>query len=145
VGLFDALRGRRADAPKPPAQPPPRRVTKVRKELLDLCFAASKDTHPHEFAAGLHADGDTLTELVIVPTQSGPTSAHMSLWTLPIDRKTVGTVHSHPGSIPKPSDADRQLFRHFGHTHIIVAEPYRMGTWRAYDHDGQPIELQVVG
>lgn len=141
MGLFDALRGAKD---KQPRAPPPRRVTKVKRDLLDLCFAASRDMHPLEFAAGLHADGDTLTELVIMPTQSGPASAHMQLWSLPIDRKTVGTVHSHPGSVPLPSDADRQLFRHFGHTHIIVAEPYRMGTWRAFDHDGRPVGLEVV-
>jgi proteasome lid subunit RPN8/RPN11 len=140
VGLFDALRGRKAA----PAGPPKRKVTKVARPLLDLICAASRDAHPLEFAAGLHADGDTLTEIVVMPTQMGPTSAHMQLWSLPIDRHTVGTVHSHPGSIPFPSEADKDLFRHFGHTHIIMAEPYRKDTWRAWDHDAQPVKLEVV-
>lgn len=137
VGLF-----RRKE--REPAPPPRRRVTKVQRSLLDLVFEASKSTHPKEFAAGLRAEGDTLTEVVVVPTLSGPTSAHMQLWSLPIDRTIVGTVHSHPGSIPLPSEADRQLFAHFGHTHIIVAEPYRMGTWRAWDHRAAAVQLEVV-
>lgn len=143
MGLFDALRGRKPPAEAPPASPR-RKVNKVKRELLTLIFAVSKDTHPHEFAGGLKAEGDTLTELVIMPTQSGPTSAHMQLWSLPLDRTIVGTVHSHPGSIPFPSGADKELFSHFGHTHLIVAEPYRMGTWRAWDHNAQPVELEVV-
>lgn len=139
----DAIRNLFGGRARPPP-PPVRRVTKVHRLLLQTIFEASKSTHPLEFAAGLHADGDTLTELVLMPTQMGPTSAHMSLYSLPIDRKTVGTVHSHPGSIPFPSEADKDLFRHFGHTHIIVAEPYRQGTWRAWDHNAQPVQLQVV-
>lgn len=138
--FFRGLFGARAQPPPPRA----RKVTKVRRQLLKMIYEASKDTHPLEFAAGLRADGDTLTELVLMPTQMGPTSAHMQLWSLPIDRTTVGTVHSHPGSVPYPSEADKDLFRHFGHTHIIVAEPYRDGTWRAWDHDAQPVRLEVV-
>lgn len=127
-----------------PAPPPKRRVTKVSRNLLELIYAASRSQHPHEFASGLRAEGDTLTELVVVPTQSGRVSAHMQLWSLPIDRSVVGTVHSHPSGVPLPSGADKQLFRSFGHTHIIIGEPYTAGTWRAYDHDAQPIALDVV-
>lgn len=141
--FFRALFGR-SSQPRARGGPAPRKVTKIRRQLLELIFQVSRETHPHEFAAGLRAEGDTLTELVIVPTLSGPVSAHMQLWSLPIDRTTVGTVHSHPGSIPFPSEADRDLFAHFGHTHIIVAEPYRSGTWRAWDHHGEPVRLEVV-
>ena len=142
--LFRALLGKRGGSTAPPPAAPRRKVTKVKRDLLALIYEASKDTHPHEFAAGLRAEGDTLTELVIVPTESGPVSAHLRLWQLPIDRSVVGTVHSHPGSIPFPSEADKDLFRQFGHTHIIVAEPYRTGTWRAWDHNAQPVKLEVV-
>lgn len=138
--LFHRLFGRAAQ----PRPPPRRKVVKVKRALLHLIYETSRATHPHEFAAGLRADGDTLTELVLMPTESGPTSAHMSLWSLPIDRTTVGTVHSHPGSVPFPSEADKDLFRHFGHTHIICAEPYRQGTWRAWDHNAQPVVLEIV-
>lgn len=144
--FFRALLGGRPRATEPRGDqaPRPRRVTKVRRALLEMVFEASKSSHPLEFAAGLRAEGDTVVELVLMPTEQGPVSAHMQLWSLPIDRSIVGTVHSHPGSVPLPSDADKQLFRHFGHTHIIVAEPYRMGTWRAWDHDARPVSLEVV-
>ncbi|MCA1812775.1 MAG: Mov34/MPN/PAD-1 family protein [Halobacteriales archaeon] len=129
---------------KEPAPPPRRKVTKVSRNLLELIYQASRSQHPHEFAAGLRAEGDTLTEIVVVPTQSGRVSAHMQLWTLPIDRSVVGTVHSHPSGLPLPSDADKQLFRTFGHTHIIIGEPYAPGTWRSYDFDARPIPLDIV-
>lgn len=145
MGFFDLFRrGREIGAATWPPPSPKRRVNKITRRVLRMISEASKSTHPHEFAAGMRADGDTITELILMPTESGPVSAHMQLYSLPIDRSIVGTVHSHPGSVPKPSDADLDLFRHFGHTHIIIAEPYTLHNWRAYDHAGRRIEIAVV-
>lgn len=122
-----------------------RRIAAIERDVLDLVFESCRETHPHEFAATLRAEGDTIVELVLVPASIGaPRSATLPLFNLPSDRNIVGTVHSHPGPSALPSDADLNLFRHFGHTHMIVHEPYTDGTWRAYDHDGRPIRLDVV-
>jgi len=130
------------DAPIP--QKPKRKVTKVSRQLLQLIFEASKSTNPNEFCAALRTEGDTLIELLVVPMTSGPVHALPQMQMLPIDRSFVGTVHSHPSGVPLPSGADRQFFRHYGHTHIIVGSPYAMHTWRSYDHDSEPIRLDVV-
>lgn len=130
-------------APVPEA--PRRKVTKLQRSLLQLICEASKSQHPHEFCAALRAEGDTLVELLIVPTVSGPVHALPQMHMLPIDRSFVGTVHSHPSGVPLPSGADRQFFRHYGHTHIIIGSPYDARSWRAWDHDARPIELEVVG
>ncbi|HEX2021169.1 MAG TPA: Mov34/MPN/PAD-1 family protein, partial [Candidatus Thermoplasmatota archaeon] len=83
--------------------------------------------------------------VVLVPgTLGGDRHAILPLGYLPVDSSLVGTVHSHPGPYAIPSDADKQLFRHFGHTHVIIAEPYNERTWIAYDHDAREIELEVV-
>jgi proteasome lid subunit RPN8/RPN11 len=111
---------------------------------MALVFESARSTHPTEFSAVLRAEKDTVTELLIVPAVSGNRHAIMHLTQLPIDPSAVGTVHSHPTPNAIPSDADKQLFRHFGHTHIIVGYPYNMRTWRAYNHDAQVIALQVV-
>lgn len=109
-----------------------------------VCEAA-RASHPQEFGAVLRAEKGIVTELVLVPgTLGGDRHAILPLGYLPVDSSIVGTVHSHPGPYAIPSSADEQLFRNFGHTHIIIAEPYRRDTWIAYDHDSREIELDVV-
>lgn len=93
----------------------------------------------------MRAEGDTITEVILVPgTLGGDKHAILPLGYLPVDFSIVGTVHSHPGPYAIPSDADKQLFKNFGHTHIIIAEPYTHDTWLAYDHDSRSIELEIV-
>lgn len=132
-------RGEADDAPRR------RRVTRIRQDVLGLVYEASRASHPQEFGATLRADGDTIVEIVFVPgTLQGDSHAILPLGYLPVDSSLVGTVHSHPGPSAEPSDADLQLFRHFGHTHIILHEPYDDWTWIAYDQEGNVIELEVV-
>jgi proteasome lid subunit RPN8/RPN11 len=141
MGFF--RRGRRDKEPRPP---PRRRITKVNRSVIELISAAAQEQHPNEFGGTLRAQGDAITEVLLVPgTVSGATHAIFQLHMLPIDMSVKGTVHSHPGGNPRPSNADRELFARFGTTHIIIAEPYTARTWRAYDGRGQPIELEVVG
>jgi len=122
-----------------------RKVTKIRRDVLEMVFEAAKASHPHEFGGTLRAEGDTVTELILVPaTIGGERHALLPLYNLPVDPSIIGTVHSHPSPYAIPSDADLSLFRYFGHTHVIVANPYRHGTWRAYDHGGREIELEIV-
>lgn len=122
-----------------------RKVNRITRDTLALIYEASRASHPQEFGAALRAEGDTVIEIVLVPgTLQGDRHAILPLGYLPVDASIVGTVHSHPGPSAQPSDADLQLFRHFGHTHIIVHEPYDERTWIAYDHDGYEIELEVV-
>lgn len=133
----------RGEDDEPPARP--RRVRRIEREVLELIFETSRASHPHEFGAALRAEGDTITEIILVPgTLQGDRHAILPLGYLPTDRSIVGTVHSHPGPSAEPSDADLQLFRNFGHTHIILHEPYSWRTWIAYDTNGEEIELEVV-
>lgn len=126
-------------------QPRPRRVTRIRRSVIGLICESGKGSHPNEFGAALRAEGDTVTELILVPGMlGGDKHAIMPLGYLPVDSSLVGTVHSHPGPHAIPSYADEELFRNFGHTHIIIAEPYTPNTWIAYDQSAQEIELEVV-
>lgn len=124
---------------------PPRRVTKIRASVVDLIGEMGKDAYPNEFGASLRAEGDTITEIILVPgALGGNRHAILPLFHLPVDMSIVGTVHSHPSPHPVPSDADLQLFRQFGHTHIIIAAPYDRRSWVAYDHRGEVVRLTVV-
>ena len=121
---------------------------KIRRSCLNLIFECAKSNFPNEFGGLLRVDTelkDVISELVVLPgTISGDSHAIFKLHMLPIDFTIVGTVHSHPSFSPNPSDADLQLFRKHGKIHIIVANPYSESSWRAYDHKGNNVEMNVI-
>ena len=121
---------------------------KIKKKCLDLIIESAKSTYPNELGALLRVDSEkkhTIIELVLLPgTISGDSHAIFRLHMLPIDFTIVGTVHSHPGPFPQPSDADLHLFRKQGKIHIIVASPFTTSSWKAYDFSGEEIEIEVV-
>jgi proteasome lid subunit RPN8/RPN11 len=121
---------------------------KIKKRCLDLIFECAKSSFPNEFGGLLRVDSekkDTIIELVILPgTISGDAHAIFRLHMLPIDFSIVGTVHSHPSYSNRPSEADLQFFSKSGKVHIISANPFDMDSWRAYDYNGNQIDLIVV-
>ena len=121
---------------------------KIKKKCLDLIFECAKSSFPSEFGGLLRVDSekkDTIIELVILPgTISGDAHAIFKLHMLPLDFSIVGTVHSHPSYSNQPSNADLQFFKKSGKVHIISANPFGMGSWKAYDYDGNQIEMIVV-
>lgn len=117
---------------------------KIAKDTLSFILEVSKSSAPYEFAGMLAAEGDIITDVVIVPgTESSDESAVMELFMLP-NIPTIGTVHSHPTSNMTPSSADLELFGKKGKYHIIAAAPYGMSNWRCYNNKGEPIRLDVV-
>ncbi len=120
-------------------------VTAITSKVLELMFAAAKDTHPREFACVLRAEEGVITEILLVPgTLSGERSAILHLHMLPIDLSVVGSAHSHPTPNAVPSRADLNLFSRFGPLHIIIGYPYTMDTWKAYTRDGSEVKIEVV-
>ena len=123
----------------------PKKVYAISRKTLRMILEASKDTYPKEFAAILRAEEGVITELLLLPgTISGDVHAVFQLHMLPIDFSVVGTIHSHPSGNYSPSGADLNLFSHFGRVHIITGKPYTESTWQAYDHNGNPRQLEVV-
>jgi len=122
---------------------------KITKDCLNLIVESSKSNFPQEFGALLRVDRTektTITEVVLLPgTISGDSHAIFRLHMLPIDYSVVGTVHSHPSSIARPSSADLDLFGHFGRVHIIVGvTPYGTTSWKAYDYNGYDVSMLVI-
>ena len=127
----------------------PDKQWKITQKCLDLIVESSKSNYPQEFGALLRvdlADKDTIIELVLLPgTVSGNSHAIFHLHMLPVDYSVVGTVHSHPSSIARPSSADLDLFNHFGKIHIIVGiSAFNDITWKAYDYNGNLISVEVI-
>jgi proteasome lid subunit RPN8/RPN11 len=122
------------------------RVSRIERETLRFILGASRSTHPREFAGVLRAVGDVIKEVLVLPgTLSSGESAVLRLHMLPIDPSACGTVHSHPSASTIPSGGDLALFAKFGHVHMIVAFPYDEDSWKAYNHLGEEITLEVVG
>jgi len=122
---------------------------KITRKCLTLIFESSKSNYPQEFGALLRVDRvdkNTIIEVILLPgTISGDSHAIFHLHMLPVDYSVVGTVHSHPSSIARPSDADLDLFNHFGRIHIIVGvSPFGDVTWKAYDYMGHIVLMEII-
>jgi proteasome lid subunit RPN8/RPN11 len=121
---------------------------------LELVRGAAADSHPNEYmgllrgeparAVGLDRDGTVITEVLVIPgTRTNPVSATVKTSLVPNDFDTVGSVHSHPNGVLRPSDADLGTFGR-GSVHIIVGAPYRERDWRAFGQDGNRRSLRVL-
>lgn len=121
---------------------------KITKKCLDLILESSRSSHPKEFGALLRVDTrdkNLINELVLLPgTISGNSHAIFRLHMLPIDFTIVGTIHSHPSPVPRPSQADLELFSKHGRIHIIAANPYTIQSWKAYNYKGEEIKIHIL-
>ena len=123
-----------------------KQLSYIDRETLRFILEASRSSHPQEFVGVLRAAGDVIKEVLLLPgTLSSDESAVLRLHMLPIDPSACGTVHSHPSSNASPSGEDLALFAKFGYAHIVVAFPHDERSWKAYNHRGEEIMLEVVG
>ena len=121
--------------------------TQITRRCLDAALACARSAYPNEFGGILRADlPGTISELLLLPgTTAGRRHANFQLHMLPVDLGVTGTVHSHPSGALHPSQADVTLFRHWGRRHLILGAPFGFGSWRAYDGNGNPVPLEIVG
>ena len=126
----------------------------IARETLEFALEASEDTHPNEYMGflrgtdardlGLDRDGTVITDVVVVPgTESNSVSATVKTSMKPNDVQSLGSVHSHPNGVLRPSDADLRTFGS-GEVHIIIGAPYGRDDWRAFDSQGDPRDLDVI-
>ena len=129
-------------------------VLGIAEETLEFVLQAAEDTHPNEYMGhlratdasrlGLEESGRVITDVLVIPgTESNSVSATVQTNQIPNDRSSVGSVHSHPNGVLRPSDADLDTFGS-GSVHIILGAPYRRNDWRAFDSRGEPRELPVI-
>lgn len=114
----------------------------VRDGILTYC----KMNHPNEgilILRGKAKKGHISIDGLVIPPffHTGPTFAGFPQSFLPFDPSYVGTVHSHPNGVAKPSVTDLHNF--FGFVTMIVQSPYEDDDIFAYDRDGNLLELAV--
>ena len=130
------------------------RVVGIAEDALTFVLEASEETHPNEYMGllrgekasnlGVQRDGMVVTDVLIIPgTESNSVSATVRTSMIPNDFSAVGSVHSHPNGVLRPSDADLATFGK-GDVHIIVGAPYRRSDWVAFDREGKRRSLPVL-
>ena len=126
----------------------------IAEETLEFAIESSEATHPNEYMGflrgteasrlGLERDGLIITDILVVPgTESNSVSATVKTSTIPNDVRALGSIHSHPNGVLRPSAADLSTFGR-GSVHIIVGAPYGRHDWQAFDSQGHPAQLTVL-
>jgi proteasome lid subunit RPN8/RPN11 len=124
-----------------------RSVWGIKREMILGILEIAREKYPNEFLATLTQRRGIIHEINIIPgTIEGDRFSSLNPYMQPPDVKfnVVGSVHSHPSPSARPSQADIIFFGKNGHTHIIVAYPFTMHSWRAYDGYGKQIYLKIV-
>ena len=126
----------------------------IAEETLEFALESSQATHPNEYMGflrgteasdlGLDRSGLVITDVLVVPgTESNSVSATVRTSTIPNDVRALGSVHSHPNGVVRPSQADLETFGR-GSVHVIIGAPYRRRDWQAFDSQGRPTHLDVI-
>ena len=122
-----------------------KKIEGITEKVLNMISESAKETHPNEFAAGLREIDGVISELIMVPgTIGGSKSAILRLNNLPVDYSIVGVAHTHPSPSYSPSKQDFTMFSKYGRIHIIMAYPYDLESWQAYDATGKEIDLEII-
>ncbi len=123
----------------------------IKKGTLEAIVLAAKNTFPNEFLALLSSKGKNkirknkiIDEFVLLPAIYGRTFSGIRLDLIPYDNSIMGSVHSHPYGPPMPSRADLRAFRAMGETHIIIASPFNLDSFKAFNKEGKEIKLKVI-
>lgn len=118
----------------------------VKREVLLMAIEAANNCYPDEFFAliGGYRKKKIVDEMVVVPAVYGENYSLVKTWLVPIDRKIVGTLHSHPSPNNRPSPADVRTFAHFGDINLILGHPYRLESVAAYDALGKTEKIELV-
>lgn len=124
------------------------RFLEISRSLLNSVLESARAAYPQETILLLRGkakeDRLKVTDLVIPPLAiygSGFSSfpSHM----LPLDFSLIGTAHSHPSGVTRPSVQD--LNRAIGKTMIIVGYPFEVENVAAFNRSGDEIPLRITG
>ena len=135
-----------------------RHVAGIARDTLEFALSSAEDTHPNEYMGFMrgtparefdldeevHPDDYVVTDVLVIPgTSSNEVSATVDSNMIPNDMRTVGSIHSHPNGVLRPSDEDLATFTS-GSVHVIMGAPYRTSDWAAFDERGDSTDLPVL-
>src|SRR3989344_545444 len=100
----------------------------IPRNVVASCLLGAANLYPAEFL-GLFGgdygkDEVRVDRLYLAPlSKSDENSAWFDAFNVPLSAGVVGTFHSHPNSVARPSAADLRLFARYGRGHLIASGP----------------------
>ncbi|KYH41941.1 MAG: Mov34/MPN/PAD-1 family protein [Candidatus Bathyarchaeota archaeon B26-2] len=125
-----------------------RRLIYVKRSVIRSILEYAKACHPKEgillLKGSIKRDRITVDEVEIPPLAvRGFGFSNFPLYMLPVDFSIVGTAHSHPSGVLRPSIVDLNKF--YGRIMVIAAYPYMSEEDIAiFDGEGKVMEYEVV-
>ena len=120
----------------------------IKKSVILSILEYAVTCHPKEGILLLRGETKK-NEIRIEEVEIPPLSTHglgfssFSPYMLPIDFSIIGTAHSHPSGVLRPSSTDMNKF--YGRIMIIAAYPYRTERDIAvFDGEGKPIQYEII-
>lgn len=117
------------------------------REMLEGLFRLAKENHPREIFLLLRGKirgcSAYIDELIYpLNTTFGLGFSGFQHHNLPLDPSIIGSVHSHPSGVSRPSIQDLHNF--FGVVMVILAYPYNLASTSAYDKSGRSLSIRVI-
>ena len=120
----------------------------ISQKLMNVILENARALYPREMILLLRGKAGKnkieITDLVIPPLAThGREFSSFPAYMLPMDFSLMGSVHSHPSGVAKPSVVD--LNRSFGRIMMIVAYPFvGKENVAVYNRSGEKITLQLT-
>ena len=120
----------------------------IKKSVILSILEYASACHPREGILLLRGKVDKkkiMIEEVELPPLSirGSGFSSFPAYMLPIDFSIIGTAHSHPSGVLRPSATDMNKF--YGRVMIITACPYRTGRDIAvFDGQGNSLKYEII-
>lgn len=120
----------------------------IKRSALESILNYAEMHHPKEGILLLRGKVEkqriTIDDLQIPPLAThGANFSNFPLHMLPIDFSIVGTAHSHPSGVLKPSVGDLNHF--YGRIMVITAYPYQSEQNLAvFDRNGNRLKIEII-
>jgi proteasome lid subunit RPN8/RPN11 len=123
------------------------RFVEISLSLLNSILESARAAYPRETILLLRGtvkeDRLEVADLVIPPLATyGSGFSSFPSQMLPVDFSLIGTAHSHPSGVIRPSVED--LNRAIGKTLMIVGYPFEVVNVAAFSRSGEEIRLRIV-
>ena len=121
---------------------------KVHREVVDSVLTYARMCHPKEgilLLKGKKRKKSIIVEEVLIPPFAvhGRGFSNFPLYSLPIDFSIVGSAHSHPSGLLRPSFTDLNKF--YGVLMMITSYPYSSKRDIAvFNRDGERIRYEIL-
>ena len=120
----------------------------IKKSIIEDCVNSAQNVFPKEFLCflGGNKKDQTIDEIVFLPSISGESFATINLTNMPNDTSIIGSLHSHPNGVARPSLADKRFFTRYYINIILGVNSNTNQTYSisAFDTKATSLELKLT-